>query len=116
MQPRDRASASSSATTDEPVCKTDGCQRAARYLLENIDFGANPCVDFYQFACGKYIREPPNRPDRSGSHTFQEAENNIKRRLDRLILDEHQYPIDNVNMHRVRTFYKSCMNQGEHFN
>ncbi|KAF5301880.1 hypothetical protein FQR65_LT08712 [Abscondita terminalis] len=38
------------------VCVSAGCVRAASEVLATIDQSVNPCDDFYQFACGSFIK------------------------------------------------------------
>ena len=37
------------------VCLTDQCIITASDLIQQMDRSLDPCDDFYQFACGKYI-------------------------------------------------------------
>ncbi|CAF4117161.1 unnamed protein product, partial [Adineta steineri] len=38
------------------ICATPYCAEAAKYLIESIDETVDPCEDFYQFACGTWIK------------------------------------------------------------
>uniref|UniRef100_A0A2K5Y3F5 Membrane metalloendopeptidase like 1 n=1 Tax=Mandrillus leucophaeus TaxID=9568 RepID=A0A2K5Y3F5_MANLE len=38
------------------VCTTPGCVMAAARILQNMDPTTEPCNDFYQFACGGWLR------------------------------------------------------------
>ena len=38
-------------------CLTKGCVNAASDMIRNMDETADPCTDFYQFACGGFIKE-----------------------------------------------------------
>ncbi|PNJ47901.1 MMEL1 isoform 4 [Pongo abelii] len=38
------------------VCTTPGCVMAAARILQNMDPTTEPCDDFYQFACGGWLR------------------------------------------------------------
>lgn len=39
------------------LCTTPGCINAAASILNRIDGTVQPCDDFYDFACGQYVRE-----------------------------------------------------------
>ena len=44
--------------TEKPkICNTPGCVRAAYTLLQNMDSTAEPCEDFYQYACGGFVEK-----------------------------------------------------------
>src|SRR6266511_3659898 len=38
------------------VCLTAACVKAAAQLITNIDPDIDPCDDFYDFACGNWIK------------------------------------------------------------
>ncbi|XP_076451316.1 neprilysin-2-like [Babylonia areolata] len=44
------------------ICTTLECLQTAAYISNSIDPSANPCDDFYQFACGKWIERNPLTP------------------------------------------------------
>ena len=41
------------------LCNTEECQQVAEYIRANIDEDADPCDDFYKFACGKFKDSHP---------------------------------------------------------
>ena len=81
--------------------------------LKAIDRSADPCQDFYQFACGAWMKNNPIPPDESRWSRFNEVH---ERNLDilRNILEESAKnqsasPIDQ----KIGGFYASCMNENE---
>ena len=36
------------------ICNTPDCVVAAHSLIQNMDLTADPCEDFYQYACGNF--------------------------------------------------------------
>uniref|UniRef100_A0A8C4PYE9 Endothelin converting enzyme 2b n=2 Tax=Eptatretus burgeri TaxID=7764 RepID=A0A8C4PYE9_EPTBU len=41
------------------TCQTEICRQSATDILENMDTIADPCEDFYQYACGGWLRKNP---------------------------------------------------------
>ncbi|OWK52337.1 Neprilysin [Lonchura striata] len=48
--------AGSLAEMQNGVCKTPDCIKSAARILENMDPSAQPCQDFYQYACGGWLK------------------------------------------------------------
>lgn len=42
------------------MCETAGCVKAASKVLKYLDENVDPCDNFYEFACGKYLQEISN--------------------------------------------------------
>jgi putative endopeptidase len=76
-----------------------------------IDKTADPCVDFYQYACGTWMKNNPIPPDKSRWGRFDElADHNLYILKD--ILTEAQLPGKHSPIETmVGTFYDSCMDE-----
>ena len=71
MPSEDFSAASTAITKDmSNYCMTPGCIKAASDVLENMDESVNPCHDFYQFACGGFIKKTVIPEDRTRMSTF----------------------------------------------
>lgn len=73
----------SDKTTD--VCHTVGCVHAAAGVLQYVDASVEPCDDFYDFACGKFLSETTLTDDKVSVDTFSFARDKMQKQLLQLI-------------------------------
>jgi len=80
--------------------------------INAIDKTADPCVDFYQYSCGTWMKNNPVPPDKARWGRFDElAERNLY--ILRDILTEAQGPGKHTPTETmVGTYYGSCMDEG----
>ncbi|CAF1361307.1 unnamed protein product, partial [Rotaria sp. Silwood1] len=71
---------------ENDLCETPYCIRAANYLLESIDNSVEPCDNFFQFACGAWLKNH-RIPDDAGSlGTFD----NLRNQLDSDVVGKYE--------------------------
>ena len=87
--------------------------QTASYLLNAMDQTADPCVDFFQFACGSWNRKHIIPEDRSSISTFEVLADQLQIIL-KGILEEGPNKLDNNSTLKAKYFYHSCMNQSEY--
>ncbi|XP_030351085.1 neprilysin isoform X2 [Strigops habroptila] len=96
------------ATYDDGVCKTSDCIKSAR-ILENMDTTAEPCDDFYQYACGGWLKRNviPETSSRYSNFDIlrDELEVVLKDVLDTPSTD------DITAVQKAKTLYRSCINE-----
>ncbi|XP_063233227.1 neprilysin-1 [Bacillus rossius redtenbacheri] len=90
------------------VCLTEECVRTASSLLAAMDRSADPCHDFFQFACGTWNKKHVIPEDRSSISTFEVLADQLQVILKGL-LEEPQSEYDSEATLKAKRFYNSCM-------
>ncbi|XP_071748069.1 uncharacterized protein [Lepeophtheirus salmonis] len=83
--------------------------KSAAYLLGAMDTTADPCTDFFQYACGAWNRKHVIPEDRSSISTFEVMADQLQIILKGLLEEDHN-EFDCEATLKVKNFYKSCMN------
>uniref|UniRef100_A0A224X7X4 Putative m13 family peptidase n=1 Tax=Panstrongylus lignarius TaxID=156445 RepID=A0A224X7X4_9HEMI len=96
-------------TAEEDICFSEECIHTASYLLESMDLSAEPCDDFYQFACGKF-RKQTIPDDKESLSTFTTIAEVVKTQL-RTIVSEPIKPDEPRHLINPKNLYKICMDK-----
>jgi predicted metalloendopeptidase len=91
------------------ICETKECLYMAASMLENMNTSANPCEDFWNYACGGWLAKH-NIP---ASRTSWSVDTEIEKRLNLVIKDLIEAPVErNTDIsaeRKVKTLYIKCM-------
>uniref|UniRef100_A0A7N8WM29 Neprilysin n=1 Tax=Mastacembelus armatus TaxID=205130 RepID=A0A7N8WM29_9TELE len=94
--------------TDE-ICITADCTQSASRLIESMDATIDPCEDFFQFACGGWLKKHVIPETSSVYTTFDilrdELEIILKGVLEKTVEGEA------TALTKAKTLYKSCINE-----
>lgn len=96
----------------EGVCQTPGCLKAAEKMLGKIDDTIQPCDDFYNFACGNYIKKTEIPDDKVTVDTFSIVRDILQDQLKTIITA----PIEKDDIEpskMVKRLYSACMDKSE---
>src|SRR5690349_6993468 len=77
--------------------------------LASLDRTADPCVDFYQFACGGWMNNNPIPSDRSSWATFDELQERNDTKLRQILETAAAKPT--AETRKIGDYYGSCMDE-----
>ncbi|XP_078492963.1 phosphate-regulating neutral endopeptidase PHEX-like [Ciona intestinalis] len=93
------------------ICNTPECAEISAYYRKNINFDVDPCEDFFEFSCGKWIRENPIPDDATKLETYSILRDNVINRL-REILEEKGNTTNDASLNIAKDLYNSCVDIG----
>lgn len=92
------------------ICVTHGCIRAALKVLDTIDETADPCKNFYEFACGTYLKNTFIPDDKVTIDLFSIVRDKVQDQL-RIILNEDEQPNESKPFVLAKRLNKACLNK-----
>ena len=90
------------------VCQTSDCRKVAKYINASMDHSKDPCVDFFDYVCGGWIKANPIPKSSSTYSTFAKLNGHVERNL-RHILEKGISASNKKLFHLPKRFYESCM-------
>uniref|UniRef100_A0A8C9XX67 endothelin-converting enzyme 1 n=1 Tax=Sander lucioperca TaxID=283035 RepID=A0A8C9XX67_SANLU len=100
-----------SSDSGRGLCLTEACVTVASQMVEAMDRGADPCTDFYQFACGGWMRKNPLPDGRSRWSTFNSIWEQNQALLKHL-LENGTFNGSSEAERKTQSYYLSCLNTG----
>jgi putative endopeptidase len=101
-----------SALAQNGPAQSGPAQPSLGFSTANMDMTANPCIDFYQYACGTWTANNPIPADQSSWGTFNELVDRnlavLRGILDKASVDD---PKRSAVEQKIGDFYASCMDE-----
>lgn len=91
-------------------CKTSGCIEAAKQIKSYLDESVDPCDNFYEFACGKYINTTEIPAGKGMIDTFTVISDLVQEQLHTL-LSEPLQANESKALRLARDFHLACLNE-----
>uniref|UniRef100_H2Z904 Peptidase M13 C-terminal domain-containing protein n=1 Tax=Ciona savignyi TaxID=51511 RepID=H2Z904_CIOSA len=82
---------------------------AAAFYQRNIDPDVDPCDDFFEFACGRWISENPIPDHETKREIYSVLTENVINHVREILEDEEYNETDNTALYNARNYYKSCV-------
>lgn len=95
---------------DAKLCLSPGCVQAAATLLQNMNQSVDPCVNFYEFACGGWVQRHTIPDDKSSLSQFSLIQDQLDAKLRTLVEEPIRPASEPLFVHKMKNMYQSCLN------
>ncbi|HEX6464295.1 MAG TPA: M13 family metallopeptidase N-terminal domain-containing protein, partial [Vicinamibacterales bacterium] len=95
----------------QPPATAQSAASSSGVDLDAMDRAANPCTDFYQYACGGWTAKHPAPPDQPRYGRFDELQNRNNEILRAILQDAMASGVTDPDVKKIGDYYASCMSE-----
>jgi endothelin-converting enzyme/putative endopeptidase len=103
-----QVSTKSSSTTQQ---QSSEVKQVPSFDAAAMDKSADPCVDFYQFSCGGWLKSNPIPPDQASWGRFNELAERNRAELRGILENAAKATNRDANEQKIGDYYASCMDE-----
>ncbi|KAJ8664429.1 hypothetical protein QAD02_006091 [Eretmocerus hayati] len=96
---------------DAEICETKTCLEIAKSIIANMDETMDPCVDFYQYACGNYMKDKPVPANLDRILPLRQLDLQVEEQVKQVIAKIKKDDIQPFQ--KVSQYYKTCIDEGK---
>lgn len=92
------------------ICTTEICEKESAIMLSTLDENVDPCDNFYEFACGKFLRDTILPEDKAIIMSFTQVQEIVEEQL-RSVLTEKPQLNESNPFELAKIFNSACLNE-----
>lgn len=101
---------SKNENNSQKFCSTDICMAESKKMLSALDDSIDPCDNFYEFACGQFIRKTILPANKNMQTTFSQIQDTVDAQLSALLMEDSDLNETN-HLKLANILTKSCMDE-----
>lgn len=92
------------------ICTSELCEMESTKMLSYMDENVNPCTDFYEFACGTYLRSVKLPDDRDLEISVTRVQDKVDEQLQSILTEDIQ-STESKPFRMAKMLTRTCMDQ-----